>query len=165
MRFIHAGRLLVLGTVVAAMLQAAPAMAAFDAYLTIKGSKQGTIKSDAMSDSIKIVNVVRDTPMATGMATGRRAHATITIIKEVDKASPMLAMAASSNENLPEVTITFVGGAAEEKTAQKIVLTNATILSVRKAGGNEQITFDYQAIEVTYAKGGKSAIDDWSVPK
>jgi type VI protein secretion system component Hcp len=62
------------------------------------------------------------------------------------------------------VAIIFVGGSGDTKTAQKIVLTNATILSVRKSGRNEQITFDYQAIEVTYAKGGKTATDDWNAP-
>jgi type VI protein secretion system component Hcp len=44
------------------------------------------------------------------------------------------------------------------------VLTNATILSVRKAGGREQITLDYQAIEVTWTNGGKTATDDWNAP-
>lgn len=164
MRTFLAGRLFVLSTVVAVLLPAVSAHAAFDAYMTIKGSRQGQIKGDAMSDQIRLVNVVRDTPMATRMPTGRRMHSTITITKEIDKATPMLAKAASTNELLSEVVITFTGGAAGAKTAQKIVLTNATILSVRKAGGNEMITLDYQTIEVTYAKGGKTAMDDWEAP-
>jgi type VI protein secretion system component Hcp len=65
---------------------------------------------------------------------------------------------------LKTVAITFEGGSGDAKTAQKIVLTNATILSVRKAGGNEQITLDYQAIEVTWVNGGKTAMDDWNAP-
>ena len=44
------------------------------------------------------------------------------------------------------------------------MLTNATVASIRYAGGNEVITFDYQAIEVSYAKGGKTATDDWEAP-
>ena len=60
--------------------------------------------------------------------------------------------------------ITFVGGSGGAKTAQKIVLTNATILSVRKAGGSEMITLDYQAIEVTWTDGGKTMSDDWDAP-
>ncbi|MGD0154527.1 MAG: type VI secretion system tube protein TssD [Terracidiphilus sp.] len=165
MRIVPAGRLFVLSTVVAVLLPAVPAHAAFDAYMTIKGSRQGQIKGDAMSDQIRLVNVVRDTPMATAMPTGRRMHSTITITKEIDKATPMLAKAASTHEPLSDVEITFIGGASGAKTAQKIVLTNATILYVRKSGGNEQITFDYQAIEVTYAKGGKTMMDDWDAPK
>src|ERR1035441_4909995 len=142
MRIVRAGQLLVLSSVVAALLPAVPAMAAMDVYMTIKGAKQGQFKGEAMSDQIRLVSVVRDTPMAAAMPTGRRMHSTITITKEIDRASPMLAKAASTNELLSEVVITFTGGAAGAKTAQKIVLTNATILSVRKAGGNEQITLD-----------------------
>ncbi len=165
MRTFRAGRLFVLSTLVAVLLSAVPAHAAMDAYMTIKGSRQGQIKDDAMSDQIHLVDVVRDTPMATGMPTGRRMHSTITITKEIDKATPMLAKAASTNELLSEVVITFTGGASGAKTAQKIVLTNANILSVRKSGGNEKISFVYQKIEVTWIDGGKTAMDDWETPK
>jgi type VI secretion system secreted protein Hcp len=165
MRIVRASQLLVLAIVVAALLPAVPVNAAFDAYMTIKGSKQGQFTGDAVSGQIHLVNVVRDTPMATAMPTGRRVHSTITITKEIDKASPKFAQALSTNETLTEVVITFTGGAAGAKTAQKIVLTNATILSVRKAGGNELITLDYQNIEVTWTQGGKTATDDWETPK
>ena len=165
MRIVRAGQLLVLCSVVAALLPAVPVNAAMDAYMTIKGAKQGQFKGEAMSDQIRLVSVVRDTPMAAAMPTGRRMHSTITITKEIDRASPMLAKAASTNELLSEVVITFTGGATGAKTAQKIVLTNATILSVRKSGGNEQITLDYQTIDVAYTKGGKTAMDDWETPK
>jgi len=165
MRIVRASQLLVLSSVVAALLPAVPAHAAFDAYMTIKGAKQGQFKGEAMSSQIRLVNVVRDTPMATAMPTGRRMHSTITITKEIDRASPMFAQALSTNEVLTEVVITFTGGARGAKTAQRIVLTNASILSVRKAGGNEMITLDYQNIEVTWTDGGKTATDDWEVPK
>jgi type VI secretion system secreted protein Hcp len=163
MRIVHAGRLFVLCSVVSALLSAVPAMAAVDAFMTVTGAKQGPIKSDGMSENIHLVSVVRDT--ATGMSTGRRSHASITIVKEVDAASPKLFTALNSNETLKQVTITFQGASGDAKTAQRIVLTNATILSIRKAGGNEQITLDYQAIEVTWVKGGTTMMDDWSVPK
>jgi type VI secretion system secreted protein Hcp len=162
MRFVHAGRLFVLCGALSALLSAVPAMAAVNAYMTVKGAKQGPIKGDAMSDSIKLISVVRDTP--TGMSTGRRMHATITIVREVDAASPKFATALSTNESLSEVVITFEGATGGAKTAQKIVLTNATILSIRKAGRNEQITLDYQAIQVTWTDGGKTATDDWEAP-
>jgi len=164
MRIVHAGRLVVLCGVVAALLPAVQAKAAVDAYMTVNGVKQGPIKGEAMSDNIKLVSVVRDTPMAARVAAGRRMHSTITITKEVDAASPKFATALVSNETLKTVAITFDGGSGDAKTAQKIVLTNATILSVRKAGGNEQITLDYQAIEVTWVNGGKTAMDDWNAP-
>jgi len=165
MRIVPRGRLFVLATVVAVLLPAVPAYAAFDTFITIIGSRQGKFRGDAMSDQIKVVSVTRDTPMAAAMPTGRRMHATITITREIDKASPRFTQALATNELLPEVVINFVGATGGEKTAQKIVLTNATILSVRKAGGNEMITLDYQNIEVTWVKGGVSASDDWQVPK
>jgi type VI secretion system secreted protein Hcp len=164
MRIVPAARLLLLCGVISALLPTVEAVAAINAYMTIKGTKQGSIKGDAMSDNIQLVSVVRDTPMATGVASGKRMHSTITITKKIDMASPKLLQASSTNETLSDVVITFQGAAGDAKTAQKIELTNATILSVRKAGGNEQITFDYQSIEVTYTKGNKTAMDDWTAP-
>jgi type VI protein secretion system component Hcp len=161
MRIVYAGRLLVLCGVICALLPAVPAMAAVNAYMTVKGVKQGSIKGDAMSENIPLVSVVRDT--ATGMSAGKRTHSTITVTKKLDKTSPNLATAASSAEML-SVVITFEGGSGDTKTAQRIVLTNAIVSSIRRSGENEQITFDYQAIEVTYAKGGKTAKDDWNAP-
>jgi len=162
MRIVRAGQLFLLSGVVCALLPAVPAKAAVDAFMTVTGVKQGPIKGDGMSENIRLVSVVRDT--ATGMSTGRRMHSTITITKEIDAASPKFQTALVNNETLKTVTITFQGGSGGEKTAQRIVLTNATILSVRKAGRNEVITLDYQAIEVTWTNGGKTMADDWNAP-
>ena len=152
MRIVHRGRLFVLCGVVSALLAAVPAMAAIDSYLTL----------DGIGQNIHLISVVRDT--ATGMSTGRRMHSTITITKEVDAAAPRFATALATNETLKTVTIVFAGGTGGAKTAKKIVLTNAIISSVRKSGRNEQITFEYQAIEVTWTNGGKTAADDWEAP-
>jgi type VI secretion system secreted protein Hcp len=162
MRIVHGRKLFVLCGVIFALLAAVPAMAAVDAYMTVKGAKQGPIKGDAPAGNIQVISVVRDTP--TGMSSGQRMHSTITITKKVDVASPKLATALNSHETLSEVTITFLRSAGDAKTAQKIVLTNATIVSVRYSGSDELITLDYQSIEVTYTKGGKTATDDWSTP-
>jgi len=158
-------RLALLCVAVAALLSAVQALAAVDAYMIVKGAKQGAIKGDAATGDVQLSGVVRDTPIAAGATSGKRMHSTITITKKIDVASPKLAMAASSHEVLSQVTIVFNGGGSGAgKQAQKVDLTNATIVSVRKAGASEQITLDYQTIEVTYAKGGKTATDDWSVP-
>jgi type VI secretion system secreted protein Hcp len=162
MRIVHGRRLFVLCSVITALLAAVPAMAAVDAYMTVRGAKQGPIKGGMPSGTIQLISVVRDT--ATGMSTGKRMHSTITVTKKVDVASPKLAAAQVSNEILKTVEIVFIGGSGDAKTAEKIVLTNATIVSLRYSGEDAVITFDYQAIEVTYAKGGKTATDDWSAP-
>ncbi len=163
MRIVPAGRLFVLSTAAAVLLSAVPAYAAIDTFITITGSRQGRFKGEAMSDQIRVVSVVRDAPMA-GNSNGRRMHSTITITKEIDKASPLFAQAFSTHEPLSEVVIDFNGASGGPKTARKIVLTNAVILSVRKAGGREMITLDYPAIEVTWTDGGKTASDDWEAP-
>ena len=126
MRIVPLGRLFVLSTVVAVLLPALPAYAAMDPYMTIKGSKQGQIKGAAMSGQIRLVSVARDT--ATGMSTGRRTHATITIVREIDRASPKLFQALSTNEVLSEVVINFNGATRSAKTAQRIVGQHAFIL-------------------------------------
>jgi type VI secretion system secreted protein Hcp len=164
MRIVRAGQLFLLCGVVCALLAAVPAMAAVDAFMTVEGARQGRIKGNGMSEQIHLVSVARDTPMATRMPTGRRMHSTITITKEIDAASPKFATALATNETLKMVTITFQGGSGGAKTAQRIVLTNATILSVRKHGDEEVITLDYQAIEVTWVNGGKTMADDWNAP-
>jgi type VI secretion system secreted protein Hcp len=164
MRSIHRGRLFVLCGVVSALLAAVPAMAEVNAYMTVKGVKQGLIKSEGGYDRIQLINVVRNASMGSDIPAGRRMHSTITVTKKVDVASPKLAAASSSGETLSEVVITFEGRSGDAKTAQKIVLTNATISNIRWVGGNEEITFDYQNIEVTYASGGKTATDDWNAP-
>jgi type VI secretion system Hcp family effector len=164
MRIVHRGRLFVLCGVVSALLAAVPAIAAVNAYMTVTGVKQGPVRGVGTSDRIPLVSVVRNPPMGSDVSAARRMHSTITVTRKLDVASPKLATALNSNETLKTVSIIFAGGSGDEKTAQRIVLTNATITNIRYAGGNEEITFDYQAIEVTYAKGGKTATDDWNAP-
>ena len=170
MRFRHMGRLIVLCGVVTALMPAVSAMAAVDAYMTIEGSKQGKIKGGdvktAGTEQIRLTDVVRnETPSrdaASGMATGKRQHGSITIIKEIDRASPMFYQAMSSNEVLTRVSIVFLAGSSKtEKAAQKIDLSDAVITNITKVGGGERITFTYQKIEVTFMNGNKSAQDAW----
>jgi len=165
MRTVRARRFFVLCAMASALVSAAPAYAAIDAYMTIKTSRQGAIKGEGTSDQIHLISVTRDTPMQMAHPIGRRMHSTITITKEIDRASPMLARALSTNEVLSEVVINFNGASGAAKTAQRIVLTNANIVSVRKAGSREMITLDYQAINVTWTDGGKTAADDWDTPR
>jgi len=146
------------------MLSAVPAMAAFDTYMTITGTKQGQLKGKAMSEKLSVISVSHDEKMASGMATGRRQYGSITIKREVDAASPKLFQALSTNEVLSDVTIMFGNSGVAGKAVRSITLTNATITSDRKAGGSELITFEYSKILVTWTDGGKSATDDWEAP-
>ena len=146
-----------------AMLCAVPAMAAFDTYMTITGSKQGQIRS-RVTEKLAVVSVLHDQKMATGMATGRRQHGSITIKREVDEASPKLMQAMRTNEVLGDVTIMFGDTRAPGKSVRSVTLMDATITSDRKVGDSELITFEYSKIEVTWTDGGKTATDDWEAP-
>ncbi|HEY5055035.1 MAG TPA: type VI secretion system tube protein Hcp [Acidobacteriaceae bacterium] len=141
---------------------AVPAFAAVDAYMTF-GTGKGETKVHVTSVSQQTA-APRD--MATGMASGKRMHKPFTITKEIDKASPMLMRLMQSHDTLPEVTVAFTGGAAgKANTAEKIVLKNAMVTSVKQSGTTETLTLNYEQIEVTYTNGGKTAMDDWESPK
>lgn len=147
-----------------ALLSAVPAMAAFDTYMTITGSKQGQFKGKAMSEKLSVMTVLHDHAMAPRMAAGKPEHGSITIKREVDVASPKLFQALSTNETLSNVTIVFGDSGVPGKAVRSITLSDATVTSDRKAGGSELITFEYSKILVMWTDGGKSATDDWEAP-
>jgi type VI secretion system secreted protein Hcp len=168
MRIGQVGRLLVLCGV--AMLPGLQAVAAVNAYMTIdeKSPAPAKMKGDfsrgTHPERIQLISVPRDAQ--SGMATGKRMHKPFTITKEIDASSPMLKQAAAKGNVLGDVTIVFEGaGPGTAKTAQKIVLTDAMVTGIQMVGKSEQITLDYQKIEVTYTNGNKSAMDDWESPK
>ena len=147
-----------------ALLPATPAVGAVGPYMTISGVRQGPIRNEAMSEKISVTSVTHDVTMASGMAAGRRQHGLITIRREVDAASPKLMQAMNTREALNDVTIVFPSGAGAGKAAQTINLKDAVITSVRVSGRSEEITIEYQTIQVTYVNGNKSATDDWTAP-
>lgn len=139
------------------------------ATLTVQGAKQGFIAGGRGQKPIvplgfeHEVKAPRD--VATGQASGRRQHQPLTIIKQIDKTTPLLFRALVSNENLPMVVL-HVQMAMDE--SYEIKLTNAVISDVkqhmdRDAVAYEEISFVYQKIEWTYstADGKTTAMDDW----
>ncbi|MGA3033830.1 MAG: type VI secretion system tube protein Hcp [Terracidiphilus sp.] len=155
----------VVGCVLAsALLPAIPAIAAVNAYMTINGSKQGQLKGEAMSEKIALTSVSHDSAMATGIASGKRQHSSITIRKEVDAASPKLMQAMNTHEPLDDVTIVFPATGAG-KAVQTISLKDAVITAVQISGRTETITIEYPTVQVTWTDGGKTGTDDWEVPK
>jgi type VI secretion system Hcp family effector len=152
-----------------ALLPAVRAAASVDAYMTVVEGKQKpiageTAKPVGLEGQIRLTWVTHQRGTAEAM-TDRRQHNPITVTKQIDQFTPKLAHAMTSRENLSDVTIVYEGGgagAAKEKAAQKIVLTDATITGIRNMGRTEEITLEYQKIEVTYVSGGKTAADDWT---
>jgi type VI secretion system secreted protein Hcp len=148
------------------LAMAVPAVA--QSTMTIMGEKQGAFKGESVrrGGEIGVVSVVHERT-APERARGMRGHNPVVVTREVGAASPQLFQAYSTREVLPEVALnigsqTGGAGAGKMRLAQRVVLRNATISSVRKVGKLEEITFNYEAITVTYVDGGVSATDDWT---
>ncbi|HVU44834.1 MAG TPA: type VI secretion system tube protein TssD [Terracidiphilus sp.] len=159
---------------------------ALNAYLTLKGQKQGAINGPVTQKGRENSILVHafsneiDSPRdpATGLPTGKRLHKPIRILKEVDKTSPQLWMALVNNENLTAWELKFwsVTATGVEQQTYTIDLTNASIASIREYMENneesakaslpllEEVTFTYQKIQWTWTQGGITAMDDWSAP-
>jgi type VI secretion system Hcp family effector len=161
--------------------------AVVDMFLKIEGTKQGTFKGDGAAATGRLpgsqftyqesatTGAGAGKVAASAQPTGRRMHGTITIVREIDKASPMFAKAMNSGEVLSSVDIEFVhnGASANPEVYKTLHLSNAIITAIHPVGGGgtdrpvESITFvaDTQDIVAKNKNGGKSAIDDWMAQK
>jgi type VI secretion system secreted protein Hcp len=122
--------------------------------------------------------VVSPRDAASGLPTGKRQHQPLTITKEIDKSSPLLMIALTTNEKLPEVTLRFWQPSRSGKEFQyyTIQLENAAISDIRQEMLNnkypenmqhkerEHVSFVYQKITWIYEDGGITSSDDWLVP-
>jgi type VI secretion system secreted protein Hcp len=165
---------------------------ALNAYLSLKGQKQGDIKGSVTQKGregkIMVIavshEIVSPRDAASGLPTGKRMHKPLVITKELDKASPLLYNLLVNNENVSNFELQFwtpqIGGAhagaGVEKQHYTIKLTNANVASVAFRMANnkhpdlmkfaeyEEIAFTYQKIEWHWNEGGISASDDWETP-
>ena len=159
---------------------------ALNAYLSIKGQKQGQIKGGVTQKGkegwIAVYafhhEIVSPRDSASGLPTGKRQHKPLTITKEIDKSTPVLLQVLVNNENLTEVILRFYGpdskGTGVEKLVYTIKLTNASIISIADDMLNnkteegikmpvlEMLSFSYQKIEWVWTDGSITANDDWS---
>ena len=159
----------------------------FSAYLTIQGKIQGKISGSVTQkgrkNSILIHSfdneILSPRDSASGLATGKRQHHPIVILKEIDKSSPRLWTALITNEVLTSWELDIWGPSATapgtEAKIYTISLTNASIGSIHEFMAEddlpanlgrplqEEITFTYQKIKWTWVDGGITATDDWAV--
>lgn len=156
---------------------------AYDAYLQLKGQKQGDIKGSGTrpgrKDQIKVVawshDIVSPRDLASGLPTGKRQHKPFVITKEIDASSPLLMSMLVTNECIPQWTLTLWqrGSRGKDVAYFTIRLTNASIAEIRQEMLNnqypenqphrerEQVSFTYKKIEWTHLDGGITAVDDW----
>ena len=155
---------------------------ALNAYLKIKGQKQGDIKGSATvkgrEGRIVVIacshDIVSLSDAASGMATGRRQHHPLLITKELDKSSVPLRQALVTNETLTLWDLQFWRAMTRgsEKQHFTIRLVNARVASIHfelpntrspdtsKLPELEQIAFVYEKIDWVWTDG-LVAEDDW----
>ena len=159
---------------------------ALNAYLTLKGQKQGDIQGGVTQKgrehSILVHSfsheIISPRDPASGLPTGKREHHPVHILKEIDQSSPPLWTALVNNENLIEWQLKIWAPSATgvETQIYTITLTNASIASIREYMPDnedptkiklpllEELTFTYQKIEWVWTKGTITAEDDWESP-
>jgi type VI secretion system secreted protein Hcp len=165
---------------------------ALNAYLKLKGQKQGQIKGSVTQKGregkIMVIaashEVVSPRDLASGLPTGKRMHKPFIITKEVDKSSPLLYNALVNNENITEwelqfwiPNISFGTGIGTEKQYYTVRLTNANISDIcfhmlnnknpelSRYAEYEEISFTYQKISWTWVDGGIMAEDYGTMTK
>jgi len=159
---------------------------ALNAYMRLKGARLGQIKGSVTQrgreESIMVIAVSHEVlsprDAASGLPTGKRQHKPFTVLKEVDRSSPLLYAMLADNENIDEWEVRFWRPSPTGMEVQfyTIKLTNANISSIRlemlnnknpdlmKYAEREEVAFCYQKIEWTWEDGGITAMDDWETP-
>jgi len=120
-----------------AALGAAQLVHAQQVFCKITGQKQGVIAGDVtikgLEDRIAAIAVSEGVSSprdpASGLPTGKRVHKPFVIVKQLDKASPGLFMAAVTNENLTSVDCSIYRRSGGRQPYFEIKLQDASISS------------------------------------
>lgn len=164
---------------------------ALNAYLKLKGQKQGEIKGSVTQkgreNKIMVIavahEIVSPRDPASGLPTGKRMHKPLVITKELDKSSPLLYNVLVNNENIQDWELQFwtpqlkaATGVGAEVQHYTITLKNANIASIAFRMANnkhpdlmkfaeyEEVAFTYEKITWTWNDGGVMAEDSWEAP-
>src|SRR5258706_6184020 len=159
---------------------------ALNAYLRLKGQKQGDIKGSVTQKGregkIAVIavshEIISPRDAASGLPTGKRMHKPFVITKELDQSSPLLYNVLVNNENITDWELQFWRAAATgmEEQHYTVRLTNANIASIdfrmlnnknpdlSRYAEYEEIAFTYQKISWTCVNAGISTADYWSSP-
>jgi type VI secretion system secreted protein Hcp len=126
---------------------------ALQAWISVKGAKQGQFKAEAsvaarrdkwMAVLAFTMGVTSPRDPATGQASGKRQHQPITIVKAWGAASPQGLTACANNEVLSEVEIEFTRQSAtgQDVIYQTVRLTNASFAQIARFTGRPDGTED-----------------------
>jgi len=155
-----------------------------DAFLKIKGV-EGESSDNKFKDQIEILSfkhgIVQPTTSTAssvgGGTAGRCNHLEFTIVKELDKASPILAQKCCAGAHIPEVMITLCRAGGDKLPFMEYKLTNVVIAAIHPSGisnsdnvPSEDISFNYGKIEWSYTqqkrkdgKGGGNTQGSWNL--
>lgn len=156
------------------------------AHLTLEGEKQGKIEGSCTQKgregTILVQGLDHDvtipTDIQTGLAAGKRVHGKFKIIKEFDKASPLLYQALVTGEHMKNVEVKFfrISKTGAEEHYFTIRLEDAVLQSVRpwmpncmdkgmaSFGHMEDVSFTYRKIIWRHEVDKKEGQDDWQLP-
>jgi type VI secretion system secreted protein Hcp len=113
-----------------------------------------------------------------GLATGKRVHGSLCIVKEFDQSSPKLYQALCTGEHLKDVTIKWyrITKQGTEEHYFTHVLEDAIIVSINPSMPNtlaasnepfrhmEEVAFTYKKIKWTWEPTGIESEDSWAAP-
>jgi type VI secretion system secreted protein Hcp len=128
---------------------------ASQAWIAIKGAKQGQFKSETLLVKSETtlakrrdkwmpvvaftMGIVSPRDPASGLPTGKRQHQAVTIVKQWGAASPQALTACATNEVLSEVNLEFTrpptGGGTDDVIYQTVRLTNAILSQIARFTG------------------------------
>lgn len=157
---------------------------ALNAYLKLKGVRQGDIKGSVTQKgregTIMVIAANHEimsptSNIGSGAVVGKRVHKPFTITKELDRSSPLLYQAMINNEMLSNAEFDFFAAdpVGVERMNYTVVLTNAIITDIKfvlpntkdpntiKLNPYEIVELTYQSIQWTWMDGNIMAADRW----
>ncbi len=145
-----------------------------DAYLMIEGVP-GETTSAGWEEHIEIVSYAHSLNQPTvaavsdagGQTHGRCEHGDFSIVKQLDKASPILAEKCSAGESIPSVTLTLCRAGNPAVPYMVYKLEKVVVASIAPAGAGdevpaESVSFNYVKISWTYTQVDKSGVSGGS---
>ena len=141
----------------------------FDAFLKIDGVDGETSDSkhkgemEILSYSWGVSQSITGTASSTGTFSGQRTDMTaLTVVKQLDKASPKLAQGCASGEHYATAVLTLSRAGGDKQPYMKYKLSDVLIESVRTGGASagdggvpaEEIGLRYGKIELEYTVVG-----------
>ncbi len=153
-------------------------------FMTIKGSTQGLISEGAFTPEsvgniyqnghedeifIKTFNYGSAVPVntATGQPSGRRTHEPLSIVKHLDKSSPLLAEALNKGETLTHIELKIYRTAYTGKqehfytiALEDAIVVDINALNTEEEGVFENVNFVYRKISLRHETASTSSSDD-----